>query len=618
PAIHGKGNFPTSTVEAFNYKTDFDKTSASAPMVTGVAALIKAIKPGLTPAQIKQVLQESADPIFAPIGSDEAGKLLGSGCTATSTPSGQVQRGCRLNAEKGVCHPLVLNCAPPALPTSPFCDALTETIEVISQDTVIGENTVCIITSFVSIIIVNPGVTLTLEQGAIIKFQSSGSSFFIGGTLVGQGTLQNPVVITSIHDDIGGNHDNAQVTPNQGNWRKIFIESGGVMNCDNCIVRYGGFRLVPQDFISPHGAIIVNQGRLSFSNSRLTNNFEGHIIQINGGTTTITSSELDASGFGVFHGAGHVSIADSRIHHSTEGVVAPAQLPSSLTIANTEFHDTVLPLSLSPEVDFVHSNTNAHDNSTNAIVMEGLLSSNRTWTKDLIPYVIRHAASTSVFIAPDASLTINPGVIVKFASPFSSLSTSGTLNVNGTSGEPVFFTSVKDDTIGGDTNNDGNTTHPEPQGWYRMNVFTNGTANLNHLTLRYAGASFGPFDVSTGVLNQGGITILSNSHLSKNATRNILNREGTTTIMSSEIDNASIGIEQSSGSVTVNQSSIHGNTSFGVSTQAPAITKAKNNWWGSLTGPFHALLNATGTGNPVSDNVDFIPFLASDPVGVLP
>ena len=89
PAIRGKGNFPTSGQEAFNYKTDFSGTSASAPMVTGVAGLIKAIKPNLTPAQIKQILVSNADTI-------QADKPIGG----------------RLNALKAVCDPLVLNCAP--------------------------------------------------------------------------------------------------------------------------------------------------------------------------------------------------------------------------------------------------------------------------------------------------------------------------------------------------------------------------------------------------------------------------------------------------------------------------------------------------------------------------
>jgi hypothetical protein len=76
----------------------FSGTSASAPLVTGVAGLLKAIKPSLTPAEIKQILIRTADPIFAETGSDEAEMPLGSGCTATSAPQGMTKRGCRLNA----------------------------------------------------------------------------------------------------------------------------------------------------------------------------------------------------------------------------------------------------------------------------------------------------------------------------------------------------------------------------------------------------------------------------------------------------------------------------------------------------------------------------------------
>ena len=85
---------------------DFSGTSASAPMVTGVAGLIKAIKPELTSAQIKQILIETADPIQT----GELNKRIGTGCY--SNPNDPLNTGCRLNAYKAVCHPLVLNCTP--------------------------------------------------------------------------------------------------------------------------------------------------------------------------------------------------------------------------------------------------------------------------------------------------------------------------------------------------------------------------------------------------------------------------------------------------------------------------------------------------------------------------
>ncbi|MDP1889853.1 MAG: kelch repeat-containing protein, partial [Gemmatimonadaceae bacterium] len=89
PAPRGKGNFP----DTGDYENSFGGTSASAPMVTGVAGLIKAIKPDLTSAQIKSILTktENTDPVV----------------TEPDKPIGR-----RLNALKAVCDAQVLNCAP--------------------------------------------------------------------------------------------------------------------------------------------------------------------------------------------------------------------------------------------------------------------------------------------------------------------------------------------------------------------------------------------------------------------------------------------------------------------------------------------------------------------------
>lgn len=82
----------------------FGGTSASAPMVTGVAGILKALEPEyqkytlglqMTPAKIKEILIKSADPIFTN-NPDEQSKLLGQGCSSES------HRGCRLNAHRAV------------------------------------------------------------------------------------------------------------------------------------------------------------------------------------------------------------------------------------------------------------------------------------------------------------------------------------------------------------------------------------------------------------------------------------------------------------------------------------------------------------------------------------
>ncbi len=85
------------------YDSNFGGTSASAPLVTGVAAILKALEPeyqkytpGLvvTPEKIKEVLMKSADPI-------KTDKPLGSGCfDPNNNPQGY--NGCRLNAHRAV------------------------------------------------------------------------------------------------------------------------------------------------------------------------------------------------------------------------------------------------------------------------------------------------------------------------------------------------------------------------------------------------------------------------------------------------------------------------------------------------------------------------------------
>ncbi|MBI2415287.1 MAG: M4 family metallopeptidase, partial [Candidatus Kerfeldbacteria bacterium] len=73
-----------------------------------------------------------------------------------------------------------------------------------------------------------------------------------------------------------------------------------------------------------------------------------------------------------------------------------------------------------------------------------------TWVQSHSPYVI----SGSVSVANGNTLTIEPGTTVKFLNTTSTLTVSGTLDARGTSDQPIIFTSYKDDTYGGDTNND--------------------------------------------------------------------------------------------------------------------------------------------------------------------
>ena len=58
--------------------------------------------------------------------------------------------------------------------------------------------------------------------------------------------------------------------------------------------------------------------------------------------------------------------------------------------------------------------------------------------------------------------------------------------------------------------------------------------------------------------------------------------------------------------IAANNNSLVGNT-YAIYSGAGGRTNARNNWWGTNTGPFHST-NTSGSGNPVTDYVDFLPW----------
>ena len=81
-------------------------------------------------------------------------------------------------------------------------------------------------------------------------------------------------------------------------------------------------------------------------------------------------------------------------------------------------------------------------------------------------------------------------------------------------------------------------------------------------------------------------------------------------------DNEDYGIQAGAGTVsmdglTINHNCIFDNGPFGVEIDSDLDVSidATNNWWGDASGPYHATENPTGTGDPVSDDVDFDPWL---------
>ncbi|MDO8566232.1 MAG: hypothetical protein Q7S04_03555 [Candidatus Moranbacteria bacterium] len=235
--------------------------------------------------------------------------------------------------------------------------------------------------------------------------------------------------------------------------------------------------------------------------------------------------------------------------------------------------------------------------------VSGVLLGSATWTKANGPYLVRE-----VTVPVGATLTIEPGTVVKL-SGVSALYAFGTITIGAPDAEKVIITSFADDTVGGDTNNNGSATVPTRFDWCSIGAHTKGIINITNTSIRYGGCS-----VYGQVYNFGGTITITDSQFLDSGQYGILNASGKLTLTSSEVTGAEYGVRFHSGTITMRDNSIHDNTAYSLinTSLAHTVIDATNNWWGDATGPWH-LTNINGLGNKVSNYVIFNPWLGSDP-----
>ncbi|MEI7513023.1 MAG: right-handed parallel beta-helix repeat-containing protein [bacterium] len=108
------------------------------------------------------------------------------------------------------------------------------------------------------------------------------------------------------------------------------------------------------------------------------------------------------------------------------------------------------------------------------------ITSDTTWTKAESPYVV----SGYVTVKEGATLNIEPGVVVKF-SLYRGFNNYGKIQALGTPADKIYFTSILNDEIDGDTNSDGGNTVPDYGSWDGLYSYSGSSYDLRNVEFSY-------------------------------------------------------------------------------------------------------------------------------------
>jgi pimeloyl-ACP methyl ester carboxylesterase len=226
--------------------------------------------------------------------------------------------------------------------------------------------------------------------------------------------------------------------------------------------------------------------------------------------------------------------------------------------------------------------------------------SDSNWSPAGGTYII----SGNVAVPLGATLTIEPGTIIKFKQGGAAvLNVDGTLIANGTIGGEIYFTSINDDSVGGDTNLDATSSVPVANDWQGIYFNQGSTGNIDYSTIRYGGYGGSGYGDFVGIENNGGEVSIDHSLIDQDNQKGVWQRGGITNISNTVLSNNLFGMMTSAGTTTVSNSSIENNSQYGFySENIDSLILTNNNFSGNArTAIINAGVDFSHTGNTSSD-----------------
>jgi len=305
--------------------------------------------------------------------------------------------------------------------------------------------------------------SLTINPGVVIKMQNK--HIYVDGGLKCTGTIAEHVIFTSLYDDNVGNPmdtngDGNATTPSVGNW--YFLQ----------------YRDNSDDVFST----------LSYTNLQYGGGGGDGVFKTLNASPTVNDALIDRSYYGLW----------------IDGNSAP--FFDNVTIQNCNYDPIAMSLTSNPTFTSITFSANG---SNGIKIIEGTLSTDATLIKrsvagySNIPYIVG-----GLTIASGATLTLEQGIIIKVSSSPWRILVSGGLNATGNPDAKIYFTSIKDDAVGGDTNNDGNASTPGNSDWWGITFYPESIDANNKLIycdIRYTGG--GGFDPFGGSAYYGAVRI---------------------------------------------------------------------------------------------------------------